>query len=227
MALVKVPKGKSPGHKEVMHVLAGLRLGEPVALPTKFGYVFACEAGNRFAIKRLKDLRNDNQPTGYSVLFSDINQLENFSHPVTIQVRKVLTEYWKKLLTVKIQKNNLSWDIGDACRSNYFFATSCGDPFILEILNNYGPLVISSASAKGWPSFSSPEVIEKQFSGRIHTVIGTRSLEPATKSTVITEFHDEILLLREGEIRYSNLVEKFPDIKFKFLSEEDENVSFN
>ena len=219
MALVQVPPGEKPESREVHQILAGLRQGEPVALPTEFGYVFACDAINSFAIRRLRDIRNDHQPSGYTILFRDIAQLETFSPPVSAQTRRILDEYWNELLTLRAPKRDLSWDSGDDCRNEYFYSRSSREPFIQEILATYGPLAISSASAKGWPSFSSPELIEEQFSGRIHTVIGNGYLEPTGKSTVISEFGDEFVVLREGEIKYLDLIAKFPDSKFRLASE--------
>lgn len=224
MALVEVSAGEEPGPKEVNYVLAALRQGEPVCLPTRFGYIFACDAINRFAIRRLRELRNDRNPTGYAVLFCDISQFETFTPPLSSQVRRVLDVYWSQLLTYRAPKKDLSWDSGDDCRDSYFFARSSSEPFIQQILKSYGPLAISSASAKGWPSFSSPKLIDEQFSGRVQTVIGVGDIVQIGKSTVISELDNGFIVLREGAIDYLTLVENFPDIKFTLSSEMRDNV---
>ena len=90
----------------VANVLAGLRLGEPVAIPTEFGYIFVCEAINPFAIKRLKAARNDHGSIGYPILFSNLDQLMKFAIPIPETLKNVLEEHWSGLLTLEIEKLN-------------------------------------------------------------------------------------------------------------------------
>ena len=205
--------------KVVAEVLAGLRLGEPVAIPTEFGYIFVCDAINPFAIKRLKAARNDQGSIGYPILFSDIDQLLKFAIPVSEILKNVLEEYWSGLLTLEIEKLNKGWDTGDGCKTKTFYARSTDDPFILEILNSYGPLAITSASTKGWPSLETPELIEEHFSGKVHSVIGNGQIAQAGATTVISHEAEEILLLREGAIEQKQLEQRFPEINFRSSTE--------
>lgn len=203
----------------VAEVLAGLRLGEPVALPTEFGYIFACDANNPFAIKRLKAARNDQRSIGYPVLFSDINQLLKFAIPVPGILKDVLDAHWSGLLTLEIEKLNKNWDTGDGCNNKTFYARSTNDPFILEVLNSYGPLTIASASTKGWPSLETYQLIEEHFSGKVHSIIGFGQIHQARPTTVISHEAGEILILRTGAIEQSQLQHEFPKIKFRLFTE--------
>ena len=205
--------------KVVAEVLAGLRLGEPVAIPTEFGYLFVCDAINPFAIKRLKAARNDQGSIGYPILFSDIDQLLKFAIPVPEILKNVLDEYWSRLLTLEIEKLNKGWDTGDGCKTKTFYARSTDDPFIIEVLNSYGPLAIASASTKGWPSLETPELIEEHFSGKVHSIIGFGQIAQARPTTVISYESGEILLLRAGAIEQTQLQHEFPKINFKLCTE--------
>ena len=205
--------------KVVAEVLAGLRLGEPVAIPTEFGYIFVCDAINPFAIKRLKAARNDQGSMGYPILFSGIDQLMKFAVPVPEILKNVLDEYWSGLLTLEIEKLNKGWDTGDGCKTKTFYARSTDDPFILEILNSYGPLAITSASTKGWPSLETPELIEEHFSGKIHSVIGNGQISQLGATTVISYESGDIHILREGAIEQKQLEQQFPEINFKLFAE--------
>lgn len=200
-------------------VLAGLRLGEPVAIPSGFGYIFACDAINPFAIRRLKAARNDQGSIGYPIMFSGIEQLMKYAIPIAEILRNILVEHWGGLLTLDIEKLNKNWDTGDGCNSNTFYARSTVDPFILEILNSYGPLAITSASARGWPSLTAPELIEEHFSDNIHIVIGIGQITQAAPTTVISHENGEILILREGAILQKQLEEQFPEIIFRSFTE--------
>jgi|688.fasta_scaffold117220_2 L-threonylcarbamoyladenylate synthase len=208
----------------VANVLAGLRLGEPVAIPTEFGYIFVCEAINPFAIKRLKAARNDHGSIGYPILFSNLDQLMKFAIPIPETLKNVLEEHWSGLLTLEIEKLNKNWDTGDGCHGKTFYARSTCDPFILEILNSYGPLTITSASAKGWPSLETPESIEEHFSGKIHSVIGNGQIAQAGPTTVISHEAGDILILREGAIGQKQLEQQFPEINFRSLTEISEHA---
>lgn len=205
--------------KVVGEVLAGLRLGEPVAIPTEFGYIFACDAINPFAIKRLKAARSDQGSIGYPILFSDIDQLLKFAIPVPEILKNVLDEYWSELLTLEIEKLNKGWDTGDGYKTKTFYARSTDDPFILEILSSYGPLSITSASTKGWPSLETPELIEEHFSGKVHSVIGNGQITQARSTTVISYESGEIHILREGAIEQKQLEQQFPEINFRLFTE--------
>lgn len=203
----------------VAEVLASLRLGEPVAVPTKFGYIFACDAINPFAIKRLKAARSDQRLIGYPILFSDINQLMKFASPVPEILKNVLDAHWRGLLTLEIEKLNKTWDTGDGCNKKTFYARSTDDPFIIEVLNSYGPLAIASASTKGWPSLETPELIEEHFSGKVHSIIGFGQIAQARPTTVISYEAGEILLLRAGAIEQTQLQHEFPKINFRLYTE--------
>lgn len=206
-------------HDVLADVLAGLRLGEPVAIPSQFGYLFACDAINPFAIKRLKAARNDQDSIGYPILFSNLDQLMKFADPVPEILKNILDEHWSGLLTLEIAKLNKNWDTGDGCSMQTFYARSTDDPFILEVLNSYGPLAITTASAKGWPSLETPELIEEHFSGKVHNVVGNGHIAQAEHTTVITYEAGDILLLREGAIQQKQLQKQFPDINFILQSE--------
>lgn len=214
MVLLELPKAPM-GHKEILsEVLAVLRLGEPIAIPSEFGYLFACDAINPFAIGRLKKARNDEGSIGYAILFANKDQLVKFSTPISKGVGEVLHYFWSDLLTLEICKSNQKWNVGDGGQSNTFFARSTSNPFICEILESFGPLAISSASAKGWPSFESPELIQEHFSTTISLVIGNGSIKPAAHTTVVTESGEDIVVLREGAITNESLREKLPDLNF-------------
>jgi len=219
MVLLELPKVPI-SHKEILpEVLAVLRLGELIALPSEFGYLFACDAINPFAIGRLKKARNDEGSNGYAILFANKDQLVKFSTPISQGISEVLHYFWSDLLTLEICKSNQKWNVGDGGQSTTFFARSTSNPFICEILESFGPLTISSASAKGWPSFESPELIQEHFSSTISLVIGNGSIKPAAHTTVITESGEDIMVLREGAITNKSLREKLPDMNFLLPAE--------
>jgi len=219
MVFLELPKVPI-SHKEILpEVLAVLRLGELIALPSEFGYLFACDAINPFAIGRLKKARNDEGSNGYAILFVNKDQLVKFSTPISQGISEVLHYFWSDLLTLEICKSNQKWNVGDGGQSTTFFARSTSNPFICEILESFGPLAISSASAKGWPSFESPELIQEHFSSTISLVIGNGSIKPAAHTTVITESGEDIVVLREGAITNKSLREKLPDMNFLLPAE--------
>jgi L-threonylcarbamoyladenylate synthase len=219
VALLQLRDEKLGFQLAVADILAGLRAGEPVAFPTEFGYLFGCDATNPYAIKRLKEARNDVSESGYAILFKDFDQLAKFAGPISNSLKEILLAHWDGLLTLEIGKKDRQWNVGDNSHSQTFYARSTRSEFLREILGSYGPLAISSASVKGWPSLETAEQIQENFSKTIHTVVGDGNISQAKSTTVITQVEEDISILREGSIATEVLQEQFPNIHFQLLAD--------
>jgi L-threonylcarbamoyladenylate synthase len=199
-------------------ILSCLRRGEPVGLPSEDGYVIAADATNPFAIARLQELRQDKSATGYSLFVNDSTQLDKYAKNIPINMKRIVDKLWPKSLTISVEKLNPDWDNGDKGKFPMFYARSSSSKILRSVISAYSPLIVSTASVKGWPALESGSVIFDSFDRRIDTVLDVGILSSNHNSTVLSEKEGEIKILREGKITFKYLKSNFQDLKFLQLA---------
>ena len=142
-------------------LLAGMRMargaigrGELVVLPTDTVYGVAADAFDPAAVQRLLDAKGRGRQSPPPVLIKGQETLAALTDRVPEVVRPLLDEFWPGPLTVIFRAQaSLSWDLGETRGTVALRVPS--HRIALELLEETGPLAVSSANLTGRPAAES------------------------------------------------------------------------
>ncbi|OII27491.1 L-threonylcarbamoyladenylate synthase [Frigoribacterium sp. MCBA15_019] len=142
-------------------LLAGMRMargaigrGELVVLPTDTVYGVAADAFDPTAVQRLLDAKGRGRQSPPPVLIKGQETLAALTDRVPEVVRPLLDAFWPGPLTVIFRAQaSLSWDLGETRGTVALRVPS--HRIALELLEETGPLAVSSANLTGRPAAES------------------------------------------------------------------------
>jgi L-threonylcarbamoyladenylate synthase len=139
-------------------LLTGMRLaraaiarGELVVVPTDTVYGIAADAFDPEAVQRLLDAKGRTRQSPPPVLIKGQDTLAALTDDVPDLVRPLLDEFWPGGLTVVFHAQpSLVWDLGETRGTVALRQPS--NKLVLELLEETGPLAVSSANLTGKPA---------------------------------------------------------------------------
>jgi L-threonylcarbamoyladenylate synthase len=130
--------------------------GELVVMPTDTVYGVAADAFDATAVQRLLDAKGRGRQSPPPVLIKGLDTLAALTETVPELVRPLLDEFWPGPLTVIFRAQpGLSWDLGETRGTVALRVPS--HPMALELLEETGPLAVSSANLTGRPAAESAD----------------------------------------------------------------------
>lgn len=178
-------------------LLTGMRLaraalgrGELVVFPTDTVYGIAADAFNAAAVQRLLDAKGRTRQSPPPVLIPGPATLDALAREVPQQVRDLVDEFWPGGLTVILgAQPSLDWDLGETRGT---VALRMPDSRIaLELLQEVGPLAVSSANSTGDPAAMDVDAAEAMLGDSVAVYLDGGSLMPhdgfaaSTGSTIV------------------------------------------
>ena len=142
-------------------LLAGMRLarlalgrGELVVIPTDTVYGVAADAFSSDAVQRLLDAKGRGRQSPPPVLIPNTGTLVALAAEVTEPLRDLAAAFWPGPLTIVTQANpSLDWDLGET--GGTVALRIPDNPLARELLQETGPLAVSSANLTGEPAAGS------------------------------------------------------------------------
>jgi L-threonylcarbamoyladenylate synthase len=139
-------------------LLTGMRLarqaisrGELVVLPTDTVYGLAADAFDAAAVQRLLDAKGRTRQSPPPVLVKGPDTLAALAESVPDLVQPLIDEFWPGGLTVILRAQaSLAWDLGETRGTVALRQPS--NHLVLELLEETGPLAVSSANLTGKPA---------------------------------------------------------------------------
>jgi len=204
-------------------LLAGMRLarsaigrGELVVLPTDTVYGVAADAFDPAAVQRLLDAKGRGRQSPPPVLVKGRETLAALTDHVPEVVRPLLDEFWPGPLTVILPaQRSLSWDLGETRGTVALRMPS--DRLALELLEETGPLAVSSANLTGRPAATTAAEARDMLGDSVSVYLeagpvgGTYARRPGanTGSTIVdaTAGRDGVLrIVRHGVLPVDEIV---------------------
>ena len=181
-----------------------IRDGAIISYPTDTVYGIGCDPLNEEAVKRIIKIKNrENKPM--PILCSNINIIKKIIF-LNKEELNIITKFWPGPLTVvgkcikpeKFKQINLNSNrLGVRIPNN-----SCSRKLI-KLCGGY--LVGTSANKSGHKSAVSPNEVIEQLGGEIDAIIDSGPTELQIDSTVIDITDNKISIIREGNIKKSDL----------------------
>lgn len=191
-------------------LLAGMRLartalarGELVVLPTDTVYGVAADAFSPAAVQRLLDAKGRTRQSPPPVLVSGVNTLEALAASVPDAVHRLVEAFWPGGLTIVLEAQpSLAWDLGETAGTVALRMPS--NPVTLELLQDTGPLAVSSANLTGRPAATSAAAALEMLGDSVSVYLdGGESGEQASTiidATRLGTADERIVVLRDGAV---------------------------
>jgi L-threonylcarbamoyladenylate synthase len=144
-------------------LLTGMRLaraaigrGELVVIPTDTVYGVAADAFSPSAVQALLDAKGRGRTSPPPVLVPSVATLDALAESVPTEVRDLVAAFWPGGLTIILPaRSSLAWDLGETGGTVALRMPS--NRVALELLEDTGPLAVSSANRTGEPAAATAE----------------------------------------------------------------------
>ena len=193
--------------------------GQLVVLPTDTVYGVAADAFTPEAVQRLLDAKGRGRQSPPPVLIPNTSTLSALAAEVTAPLTALAEAFWPGPLTIITQANpSLSWDLGETGGT---VALRIPDqPLALELLQETGPLAVSSANLTGQPAARTAAAAHEMLGDSVEVYLevgetpGDGVASTIIDATGLTEEGGQLRILREGGVSREALAEVLPQATF-------------
>ncbi|MGC5222135.1 L-threonylcarbamoyladenylate synthase [Micromonospora sp. DT81.3] len=133
------------------HARQAIGRGELVVLPTDTVYGVAADAFSARAVQRLLDAKGRGRQQPPPVLVAGVSTLNALVQEVPEPIERLVAEFWPGGLTIVLPSQpSLAWDLGET--RGTVAVRMPAHHIALELLEETGPLAVSSANLTGRPA---------------------------------------------------------------------------
>ncbi len=187
---------------ELQRVVETLKAGGLVVFPTDTVYGLAALAKHPEAVSKLKALKQRPETKPLPMMVSSIDQIESVA-TLNIRDRKIITRWMPGALTVVFNKKATYLDDQQKEYATIGIRMP-NDPFILEVINEVGPLLVSSANLSDTEVVKDFEAAYLTFKGKVDAIVVEHNPNKAP-STVLDASEKELKILREGDVSLAEI----------------------
>ena len=193
--------------------------GQLVVLPTDTVYGVAADAFSPEAVQRLLDAKGRGRQSPPPVLIPNTATLAALAAEVTEPLTTLAEAFWPGPLTIITQANpSLSWDLGET--GGTVALRIPNQPLALELLQETGPLAVSSANLTGQPAARTAAAAREMLGDSVEVYLeagdaaGGGVASTIVDATRLTAEGGELRILREGGVSREALAEVLPQAVF-------------
>lgn len=163
-------------------------------MPTDTVYGIAADAFTPAAVQKLLDAKGRGRDQPPPVLVAGQAALAALVEEIPEPVQKLVDAFWPGGLTIVLPAQpSLAWDLGDTLGT---VAVRMPDQRVaLELLEETGPLAVSSANLTGEPAATSAQDAERMLGDSVSVYLDGGMSETGVASTII----DATSLVRRGD----------------------------
>jgi L-threonylcarbamoyladenylate synthase len=175
--------------------------------PTDTLYGFAANPFNEEAVKKINQIKMREIEKRYILL---INNVENLLNYVDIESEKhidFLLSIWPNSVSVILRLNSKTGKIFHSKTAAFRIPNHRFCLKLLETLNM--PLISTSVNRRNQKPLMEPSEIVDEFSSDVGAIFYTDKKSFNPSSTLIDLSNSKPVLLREGKIKFEDLLEKF------------------
>ncbi|MGK0714719.1 L-threonylcarbamoyladenylate synthase [Leucobacter sp. W1153] len=191
--------------------------GQLVVLPTDTVYGVAADAFTPDAVQRLLDAKGRGRQSPPPVLIPNMATLEALSAEIVDPVRALATAFWPGPLTIVLAAQpSLNWDLGETGGT---VALRIPDlPLTLELLQETGPLAVSSANSTGEPAARTISEAQDMLGDSVAVyldagpVMGDGTASTIIDATALTNDGGTLRILRPGGVSRESIAELLPQV---------------
>ncbi|HFU4204083.1 TPA: L-threonylcarbamoyladenylate synthase [Streptococcus suis] len=194
-------------------ILARLKAGDAVILPTETVYGLFAKALDEAAVNRVYELKQRPRDKAMNLNVSNLNDIYFFSQNQPIFLEKLYNSFMPGPLTVILQANDkVPFWINSGLDTVGFRVPN--HEKTLDLIRKIGVLIGPSANLSGKESGTNFAAIQAQFSVDLLGVEDDQALT-GLDSTILDLSGAKAKILRQGAIRAEDILARVPEIEFE------------
>lgn len=176
-----------------------VRAGRCVVLPTDTVYGIGCDAFNNDAVATLLATKHRGPDMPVPVLVGSWVTIQGLVREFTETAKTLVEAFWPGGLSIVVpEAPSLPWNLGDT-RGTVLLRMP-NQPLALELLQETGPMAVSSANISGNPPATTATEARQQFGDAVGIYLDGGTAEVGEPSTIIDLSGPAPVILREGAI---------------------------
>ena len=206
---VRSPETQSAG---IDAAVAALRRGDLAVLPTDTVYGIAADAFTPSAVARLLAAKGRGRDMPVPVLVGAWRTLDGLAASVTPLTRALVEAFWPGPLTLVVRAaGSLAWDLGET-RGTVAVRMPL-HPVALAVLEQTGPLAVSSANRTGSPPATDAKDAAAQLGSAVAVYLDAGPGDAPVPSTILDLTGERPRVLRAGALPLERLREVAGDLE--------------
>lgn len=187
----------------IIHAVDVLSRCGLVAFPTDTVYGLAASPFDEASIERLYVVKGRNHTRAIALLMSKAEQLDQVAVNISLAARKLANIFWPGPLTLVLDRHP---SLPDILAPEPTIGVRIPDhPDALRLMDETGPLAVTSANISGEPPAKTAQEIMAQLKGRIHLIIDGGPSPGGVPSTVVDCTTPSLEVLRPGPLSLEQL----------------------
>lgn len=185
-------------------VVAGVREGDLVVLPTDTLYGIGADAFSPQAVQALLDAKGRGREMPPPVLIGEAAVVDALAATVPDWARTLIEHYWPGPLTLVLPAQpSLMWDLGETAGTVALRMPD--DEAALALLRQTGPLAVSSANRTGHPASRTVVEAATQLGAAVRFYLDGGPVRGGLASTIVDATGERPVILREGAIAATDI----------------------
>lgn len=196
----------------------GLARSEVIVIPTDTVYGVAADAFSAQAVQALLELKGRDRTSPPPVLIPKVATMSALASEVPEVAHKLAAAFWPGALTMVLKaQSTLNWDLGETRGT---VALRVPDHKItLALLEDVGPLAVSSANLTGEPAAVNAQQAVEYFGDKVATYLDAGASPKGEASTILDLSQvaegEPIKVLRLGAISLDRIKSVIGDVEIK------------
>ena len=176
-----------------------VRAGRCVVLPTDTVYGIGCDAFNNDAVATLLATKHRGPDMPVPVLVGSWVTIQGLVREFSETAKTLVEAFWPGGLSIVVpEAPSLPWNLGDT-RGTVLLRMP-NQPLALELLQETGPMAVSSANISGNPPATTAAQARQQFGDAVGLYLDGGEAEVGKPSTIVDLSGPASVILREGAI---------------------------
>ncbi len=178
-------------------IVSTLNSGEVVAFPTDTVFGVGVIYSNYDAVRKMKVAKSRDENKPFPLMVANVEQMHEVAY-LTERDEKIARELTPGALTMVLNKKDVVKDEF----TNGFSTIAIripDDEFVLKLLNEVGPMFVTSANLSGEPACNTALEVKASLDNRIGLIVDGEAYSHVA-STIIDCTKDEVKILRQGSI---------------------------
>lgn len=199
----ETPEAREQG---VQAALEAVRRGDLVVLPTDTVYGIGADAFSPQAVTRLLAAKGRGRDMPVPVLIGAWRTARALTDHLSEPAENLISAFWPGALTIVVQQGSgLAWDLGDSA-GTVALRMPLHD-IAIDLLQESGPLAVSSANRTGSPPPTTAEDAREQLGNTVAVYLDAGATPGPVPSTIVDVTQLQPRILREGTITRAQLEE--------------------